>query len=185
MIVIAAQALFAYIGAPVVDTDKWPNTHSVETMVADVTTPGMSDEEKVIALWKLHRRLMYHFEMRGETGRVQNDITCLYHTYGYSYCTQAACVFRALMRGAFSRDDTRGLTATVPVIGGHSTFEVRYGGTWHWIDPIIGAFARTSAGGPLAGIDEIAANPNILLNAEAEGRASSPYFPCTHGTDPG
>ena len=58
------SASFSMVINPIVSTDKSVNTYSVKTIAADIIKPGMSDEQKLIALFQYHRRVMHHFRLQ-------------------------------------------------------------------------------------------------------------------------
>jgi hypothetical protein len=184
----------AFIVDPVVDTDKSVNTYSVETIVADLIDNGMSDVQKLDALFTFHRRIMHHYRFTSkhvESDFISFDIIQMYHTYGAAWCTQHATIFRTLCSEVFGWNNTQGTAGQGTLVtsgqsGGHSSFMLRYnaGDQWHWVDPIIGAYARNKTDGKIASLNEIRSNPSILIDAVADGRASVPYFPCNTGINP-
>jgi hypothetical protein len=183
----------AIVFNPIVDTDKSVNTYSVETIADDLIDNSMTDEQKLEALFRFHRRMTHHFRLKQETenSRVTFDIIKMYTVYGCAWCTQQACVFRTLCSEVFGWDNTEGLAGNGTLVtsgqsGGHSSFHLRFNNSdqWHWVDPIIGAYAKNKTNGNIAALDEIRSNPAILIDAVNEGRASMPYFPCNTGTNP-
>ncbi|MBL8026991.1 MAG: T9SS type A sorting domain-containing protein [Fibrobacteres bacterium] len=180
----------AVIISPIIDTDKSVNTHSINTIINDLIKPGMTNQQKLDALLSFHRRMMHHFRL--EQGTEDNtsdfDIVKVYNVYGCSWCTQQAVIFRALLEPVFGYSNVRvpgseGPLKTSGQLGGHSSFEVRFSSTdtWHWVDPIIGAYAYNKTNGAIASLTEIKSDHSILTDAVKDGRASDPFFQCTHG----
>ena len=186
-------ALSALVVNPVVDTDKSVNTASANTILSDLIEPSMTDMQKLDAVYSFHRRMMHHFRLDQATEDNQStfDVIKLYTVYGHSFCTQQSVVFRALCGLLWGNGNVmvaggQGTLASLGTPGGHSSFQIRFhsGDKWHWVDPIIGAYAVNPAHGAIASLDEIRDNGDILAEAAARGHASMPYFPCTSPPKP-
>ena len=159
--------------APRVSTDQSVDTHSLESIVADICTPKMTEEQKAIACYEYVRRVMFHYEQRGEKQDQVYDLDALrlINTYGYSFCTQQMLVLVHLWRTA----GVKGAYWSVP---GHSTAQAFYGGKTHWFDPLIGAYVYSPKDKTVASLKEIADYPAVLTRAKAEGRACPTFVPC-------
>ncbi len=172
-VAIVAGPALADVTAPRIRTDKSVDTHSLESIVADVCKPGMTDEQKAIALYEYTRRVMFHFEQRGEKQDPAYDLDALrlINTYGYSFCTQQMLVVLHLWQ-------TAGIDGKYWSVPGHSTAQAFYGGKTHWFDPLVGAYVLSPADGGVAGLKEIADDPTVLMRAIEQGRASPTFMPC-------
>jgi hypothetical protein len=173
----AASFASADVLAPRIATDGSVDTHSLQSIVADVLRQAnaKTDEQKAVAIYEFVRRVMFHYEQRGEQQFEQHldlDALRLVNTYGYSFCTQQMLVLVHLWQAA-------GLDAKFWSVPGHSTAQAFYGGKTHWFDPLIGAYvySRDKDGG-IASLKEIAEDPTVLTKAVAEKRASPTFMPC-------
>lgn len=168
-----AAAARADVAAPRITTDGSVDTHDAASIVADVCRPGMSDEQKAIAIYEFVRRVLFHYEQRAEKNDAGYDLDAirLINTYGYSFCTQQMLVLVTLWRQA-------GIDSQFWGVPGHSTAQASYGGKEHWFDPLIGGFAFSPKDKTVASLQEIAADPTVLTRAAAEGRASPTFMPC-------
>jgi len=173
VILALAASAQAEVIAPRVTTDQSVDTHSLESIVADVCKPGMTDEQKAIALYEYTRRVMFHYEQRGEKLDQVYDLDALrlINTYGYSFCTQQMLVMVHLWH-------TAGVEGRVWSVPGHSTAQAFYGGKTHWFDPLIGAYVYSRKDKTVASLKEIVEDPTVLTKAAEEGRACPSFVPC-------
>ncbi|MCG3180167.1 MAG: hypothetical protein BIFFINMI_02524 [Phycisphaerae bacterium] len=172
----ALSAARADVIAPRVTTDRSVDTYSLPGIVRDVIAQAdaKTDEQKAIALYEYVRRVIFHYEQRGEKRDQVYDLDALrqINTYGYSFCTQQMLVLTHLW-------NTAGIEGKYWSVPGHSTAQAFYGGTLHWFDPLIGAYvySRDKTNG-IASLQEIAKDPTVLTKAAEEGRASPTFMPC-------
>ena len=173
MPVSASRRSSADVIGPRVTTDQSVDTHDAASIVADVCKPGMTTEQKAIALYEYTRRVMFHYEQRGEKNDQVYDLDAirLLNTYGYSFCTQQMLVMTTLWNAA-------GVDGKYWSVPGHSTAQAFYDGKLHWFDPLIGGYAISPKTKSVAGLDEIAADMTVLTKAAEDGRASPTFMPC-------
>src|SRR3989339_420516 len=175
-----SASIYGLVDKPVITTDKTVNATSISTIIADVIKPGMTDEQKIFALFHYHRRVMHHFRHRAEDNFTYFDLIKTYTVYGASWCTQQGYIFKSLCNPVFGSSNVA--MSNGP---GHTSFSLRFNALdkWHWIDPIIGAYAYASDN-TIASIAEIAGDNDIINNAVAEDRQGTPFFPCATSPDP-
>jgi len=158
-----------------VTTDRSVDTSSAESIVKDVIKPGMSDEQKVIALLEWFERSVYHRPTPNEVRQNQHKVI---NVYGGVVCGTQGCQMADLCRKA-------GFEARVvcDANGGHTYFEVNYGGGWHGFDSMDRFWVYTR-GEPrqVASFAEIDKDPSLVKDAVKENRVP-PGF-CFHGDDP-
>ncbi len=170
---LATATLAGQVVAPRVATDRSVDCHSLESIVADVCRPTMSDQEKAVALFGFVRRMMFHYPQRSERLDPKDDLDTLrlLNTYGYSLCSQQALVLVDLWRAA-------GIESLCWGVPGHCTAQAEYDGGCHWFDPLIGAYVYRRDGKTIASLQDIAADPSLLTQAVEEDRASPAFVPC-------
>lgn len=95
---------------------------SLSSIVRDVTTPDMTEEQKAKALWRFAMNNCYG----GRWGTSGDGLEHL-NVYGYGYCGTFAAVLEPLWWAA-------GLTARHVNIGNHAATEVYYDHDWHYLD---------------------------------------------------
>jgi len=95
---------------------------SLQTIVNDVISPEMTEEEKAIALLRFVMDNCY----QGPWGTCGDGLEHL-NVYGYGYCGTFALVLEPLWWAA-------GLTARHVNIGDHAATEVYYDNDWHYLD---------------------------------------------------
>jgi hypothetical protein len=145
------------------------DTFSARTVVAQITRPEMTDEEKAIACWKFMLDHYYHWTPAKEidvSGDVR-DFAKAINSYGYGPCFQNAPVLTALWEACGFR--TRCWTIT-----GHTIPEVEYGGAWHLLDADARAFHR-KADGAIASVRELSADAKLFT--DPPGGKSDPFYP--------
>jgi len=152
---------------------------SMKSIVEGVVTPGMTAEEKALALWRFVMDACYH-------GRWGTSLDGLEHlnVYGYGYCGTYAAVLESLWWAA-------GLKARHVNIGNHAATEVYYDNGWHYIDADTRTFYLLRDNRTIASLDEL--NDNVeLWNMLRQGSSRMPgkkyYYmtmhPNGHGRSP-
>ncbi|MHC4718075.1 MAG: hypothetical protein ACYS5V_13970, partial [Planctomycetota bacterium] len=170
VVLAVGTAALAEAVTPHVTTNGSVDCSSMRSIVADVCTEGMTDQQKAIALFDFARRLMHHYP--GRADRVaKHDTLHLLNTHGYSFCSQQAMLTVDLWQHA-------GLKARIRTVPGHSTMEAEYGGGKHWFDLLIGAYVFKRDRRTIASLAEIAADEDLLRKAAAEKRAAPGMTPC-------
>jgi hypothetical protein len=145
------------------------DTSSAKAMVDGIVRPGMTDEQKVLAIFNWYRRVVYpHAYLLSD----RRDVLRQINSYGNTLCGSHAANLGWLMRAAGFK------TRCVYIReGGHTFIDVWYGDNWHAVDPETD-FAVWSRAEPrqLINMDDLKADPALLDNAEAEGRAKPWLF---------
>ncbi len=151
-----------------VTSDKVEDVSSIEAWKAAVLRPGMTDEEKAIAIWEMVVKFRHqnsppweYLTRDGEDFCV-HDVIKTANVYGYGMCCCASANITSLARSA-------GLPTRGRALHGHSLPEILYDGKWHMFDASLINYFRGADGG-IAGIDEMlksvaawdAANPGHL-----------------------
>lgn len=133
-------------------SDKVADISSMEAWKRTHIKDGMTDREKVLAIW----RTVYTYqhqdspprEFLQQHGGVQDPIK-IYNVYGYAQCGMASAEIAALARYV-------GLKARGRILSRHSVPEVYWDGAWHLLDAsLINYFPK--ADGTIASVDEIMA----------------------------
>lgn len=102
---------------------------TADDLVASVVRPGMTDEEKALAIWWKASSLRFH----GDEHDDSQEPTYVFNAYGFNTCGGAATVLVKLWTLA-------GLAARLNLQPGHVVPEVFYGGAWHMLDGDLGAY---------------------------------------------
>ena len=164
---------------PKVVTDQSIDCSSLETIVKGVVKPGMSDQEKAIALYNWFRRVCFHFRCMGYDRR---DVLRVINSYGCDLCGSQAAVFRQVLNAA-------GLTARVTSGNGgrelgHTVVEAQWDGRWHVFDTMTSFYVLTRGEKPtVAGMADIAADPTLVTKAVEEKRCGPEFLYCLHQTE--
>lgn len=130
-----------------------PDLTSQETMLASILKPGMSSEEKSLAIWKFLVDWRYH-HTPAESGDELHDPVKFLNVYGYGFCDDCATNFSVLANRA-------GLQSRVWGLGGHVVGETFYDGRWHMFDPDHQVFYRNQQG-VIAGVEELSQHPELI-----------------------
>lgn len=131
-------------------SDKVPDVSSLEAWKRSVIKPGMTDEQKAMAVWETVVAFRHQESPPREyldTDPCVHDPIKSFHVYGYNQCCCASAQITALARYA-------GLEARGWAITAHSVPEVKWDGAWHLLDAsLVNYFAKP--GGGVAGVEEI------------------------------
>ncbi len=154
---------------PYVLTDRSVDARTVEGIVKGLVREGMSDEEKVLAVYHWIRRLIYHGD-----GPVQYayNFHHMIHVYGHGSCLRQTTPMWVLL-------DRLGYECRNAAVTGHHVIEVRYGGAWHLFDPHMNFYVY-DRGRPrsIASIEQIRKDPTLASEAVKEGRACPGFLLC-------
>lgn len=152
---------------------------SLKSIVAGVVTPGMTAEEKALALWRFVMNTCYH-------DRWGTSLDGLEHlnVYGYGYCGTYAAVLESLWWAA-------GLSARHVNIGNHAATEVYYSNGWHYIDADVRAYYLLKDNRTIASLEELNDNADLwTMLRQGSSRASGKKYyymtmhPNGHGRSP-
>jgi len=179
--VLAAGCCLAHaaFGATLTDvkvtTDRSVDASTAETIVRDVCKPGMTDEQKAIALFNWFEQCVYH---RATNTDVRWNLYKSVNVYGGITCGTQGCMMKELCRAA-------GLEATVVCNKGglHTYYEVKYDGALHGFDT-MNRFYAYSREEPrhIVSYAEIIKDPTLATAAVKENRACAGFL--YHGDDP-
>ncbi len=158
-----------------VTTGASVDTTSFETIVRDVCKPGMTEEQKAVALFDWFERSVYHSPTPDDVKQNGHKVI---NVYGGALCGTQGCQMAALCRAA-------GFEARVTCDegGGHTYYEVKYGGAWHGFDTMSRFFVYTrEEPRRIASFEAIDKDPTLASAAVQEKRACSGFM--FHGDDP-
>lgn len=123
-------------------SENVPDATSTEALLADIIKPGMTDEEKATAIW----RVVYHsrFWNPSSRGNLRLDFGGIdpilrMNCFSPSICQQDAENCIALWELA-------GLAGRMWQLGWHTTPEVWYDGAWRHFDPTVGRITKDRNG---------------------------------------
>jgi hypothetical protein len=158
---LLAVPSMAQVQSPWVTTDRTVDCSSYETILAGVLKPGMTDEQKALALYDFYRQMVYHYQNIAES---RNPVKCI-NAIGNTLCGSQATCMRGLLEAA-------GIKARCVSHPGHTFYEAFYGGKWHGYDTMTNFYVFTR--GPdrhVASFEELHKDPTLIKDAEKEGRA--------------
>ena len=133
-------------------SDKVEDVSSLEAWKQSFIKPGMSNEEKGIAIWKTVVRYRHQSAPPNEFLQNENnvhDVMKTINVYGYGMCCCASANTEQLAR--YIGFEARGWGITQ-----HSVPEVQWDNTWHLLDGSLMNFFR-NPDGSLAGVADLAA----------------------------
>jgi len=143
-----AAAEVAVVSHIKVLSDKVEDVSSPEAWKKAYILPGMSDQEKALAIWKTVVKYRHQASPPQDClGGCVHDMFKTIHVYGYGQCCCASACAESLARYV-------GLEARGRIISAHSVPEVGYGGDWHLIDgSLMNYFLKPD--GTLASVDDV------------------------------
>ena len=158
---LSAGGVAAQVQSPWVTSDRTVDCSSYETILAGVLRPGMTDEQKAIALYDFYRQMVYHYQNIAES---RNPLKCI-NVIGNTLCGSQGTCMKGLLTAA-------GLKARVVSHPGHTFYEVFYGGKWHGFDTMTNFYVFTRRPNRnVASFEELHKDPSLIKDAEKEGRA--------------
>ena len=143
---------------------------SIESWKAALIKPGMSDEEKALAVWETVVKFRHQNSPPKEFRQIDDGDYCVhdaiktFNVYGYGMCCCAASNVKSLARAA-------GMPARGRALHAHSLPEIFYDGSWHMFD---GSFVNwfRNADGEVASFDDIfeSVSPWYQMNRDFRGQ---------------
>ncbi len=135
-------------------SDKVDDVTTVEQIVKSFVKPGMTDQQRVEALWRAavkyrHQQVPANEYLDGDEH--PHDPVKVFNVYGYCQCCCSSAILEAL-----NREDGR--EARGRILNGHSVPEVRYRDAWHMFDASLITYFPRPDDGVVASVDEIAAS---------------------------
>ncbi len=141
----------AVVSQILVTSDKVEDVSSYEAWAKAFIKPGMSDQEKALAVWetvvKFRQQDMPPNEYNTSAGSPHDPIRS-FNVYGYSMCCCASAFIESLARHV-------GLEARGRIINNHSVPEVKFDGAWHLLDASLICYFP-NPDGVIAGVSDIA-----------------------------
>jgi len=173
VLVLLAAPLLAASPAGVVDphvkTDTSVDWRTVDSVIKSVVKKGMTDEEKVLAVFHTVRRMYVH----GPTPeRLAYDFHKAIQVLGTGACLTMTTPLQVLY-------DRMGYKCRSWVHDGHHMMEVFYGDSWHCLDPHMSFYCYDRSTPPkIASVQQLQEDPTLAGDAVQEGRAGKGYLLC-------
>lgn len=139
-----------------------PDLTTRDAILASVLRPGMSDEQKALALWAAMVAWRHH-DIAAAAGLEASDPVKLLGVYGFGFCNDVAHALASLL-------DRAGLRARVVAWPQHTVVEVRLDGRWRMLDADLGRVYRTRSG-------ELASVADVFARRAASSFAPSGELP--------
>lgn len=154
---------------PHVTTDRSVDCSRVETILRDLVSPGMSDEQKVLAVFNWTRRVLYHGDGPDE---LAYDFHRMVNILGNGSCLRQTAPMALLL-------ERLGYRSRSWVHDTHHMIEVEYGGAWHCLDPHMNFYVYDRSSPPsIASVAQLQADTTMAFDAVAEGRACPGFLLC-------
>jgi transglutaminase-like putative cysteine protease len=115
-----------------------PDLTTTDAILASVVRPGMTDEQKALALWT-EMVVSRHHDIAAAAGLEASDPVKLLGVYGFGFCNDVSHALASLLERA-------GLRARVVSWEQHTVVEVRLDGRWRMLDADLGRIYRTRSG---------------------------------------
>jgi hypothetical protein len=171
------------VECPRVLPDGWVDTSSLDGIAKGLVKPGMSDQDKVLAVYHWWRRLVFHFRNMGPDRR---DTLRVINSYGYNLCGSHCGAMMVLFKhmGIKARPAFVNGAPSGEGYGGHTVEEVFYGGKWHAFD-VMSNFCVLNRDDPptIAGLAELQKDPTLVTRAVEEKRTVGGFLTCNQAPD--
>ena len=135
------------------------NFRTIKEIVASAVTPGMSDGEKAMALWRQQIQHRYHSSAGGED---LGDPVKVFNIYGLNPCGKDAM----MMGGLWKQVGLKGAPARLV---GHAIAQVYYDGGWHVMDGDLGMIYLLRDNETLASDRQLARDHDLVKRTHTMG----------------
>jgi hypothetical protein len=150
-------------------TDRSVDSRSARTSVRDLIRPGMTNEEKALALFHWVRRVIFH---SGPEEPMRHDFNKMINVFGYGSCYMQTHPLSHLFQQL-------GFPCRNWVHNTHHMMEVYYDGAWHCFDPHMTFFVYNRAiPRSIASVAELRADATLAGAAVKEKRTGPAFLIC-------
>ena len=154
---------------PHIKTDKSVDFQTIDSIIDSVIKGGMSNEEKVLAIFHVIRRNFVH-------GPPPQDMAYDFHRIQHSVGVGACLTMTTPLKVIYER---MGYKCQSWVHNTHHMIQVYYDSDWHCLDPHMNFFCYDrSKQRKIASVQQLRADPTLAFNAVKEGRAIGGYLLC-------
>ncbi len=136
-----------------------PDTRSLQSIVASIVKPGMSDKEKARRLWEFEINNRFHATTQDDEVA---DVVKRVNVYGYTLCYDESKDLSDLWRAA-------GLKVRQGYPNGHSLAEVYYEGAWHELDSDESIISLLRDNETIASEPQIVADHDLMKRTHTYG----------------
>ncbi len=159
------------------------DTSSLKAIGKTLFKRGMTDHQKVLAVYHWWRRVTYHFRNMGADRR---DTLRVINSYGYNLCGSHSGSMMVLFKelGFKARPAFVNGASGKDGYGGHTVEEVFYDGKWHAFD-VMTNFCVLNRDKPptIASLAQLQKDPTLVTKAVEEKRTVGGYITCTNAPD--
>jgi hypothetical protein len=132
---------------------------SVEAIVARAVEPGMTDQEKAMALWWQEIQLRFHYP--GDNHELLSPVKAL-NVYGHNTCGNDSICLAGLWKSA-------GLKVAPARLVGHCVTQVFYGGAWHLYDGDMHSLYLLRDNETIAGEPDLVRDHDLITRTHTQG----------------
>ena len=155
--------------SPHIKTDKSVDFRTIDSIIESVVKEGMSDEEKVLAIFHVMRRNFVH-------GPPPPDMAYDFHRIQHSVGVGACLTMTTPLKVIYER---MGYKCQSWVHNTHHMMQVYYDGDWHCLDPHMNFFCYDrSKPRKIASVKRLRTDPTLASNAVKEDRTVGGYLLC-------
>jgi hypothetical protein len=128
-------------------------------IVAGAVRPGMTDREKVLALWQLQTTHRFH---ASTTDAEVNDPVKVLNVYGYTTCGDDSICLAGMWK-------TAGFKVRPARVVGHCITQVHFDGRWNLLDGDMGPFYLLRDNVTIAGERDLVRDHDLLKRTHTHG----------------
>jgi hypothetical protein len=132
---------------------------SADEIIRAAITPGMTDREKAIAIWRQETQHRFHFSTWDQE---DNNPVKVFNLYGFNTCGDDSMCLAGLWRRA-------GLRVRPARIVGHCVSQVYYEGKWHLMDGDMHAIYLLRDNKTIASEHDVVADHDLIKRSRTHG----------------
>jgi hypothetical protein len=129
------------------------------SIAARAVEPGMTDQEKAIALWWQEVQHRFHFE--GNNNELLSPVK-VFNIYGYNTCGNDSLCLAGLWKAA-------GLKVAPARLVGHCVTQVFYDGSWHLFDGDMHSIYLLRDNETIAGEQDLVRDHDLITRTHTQG----------------
>src|SRR5437667_6590961 len=133
---------------------------TMKEIVAGAVTPGMTDRERALAIWR--RQTTHRFHAGAGDPAEMHDPVKVFNVYGYTTCGDDAVCLAGLWNAA-------GFPVSPGRLLSHRTSQVFYDGRWHLMDGDLGPVYLLRDNETIASEEELVRDHDLVKRSHPHG----------------
>ncbi|MBI4790392.1 MAG: transglutaminase domain-containing protein, partial [Chloroflexi bacterium] len=164
------------IVGPKIVVNGAPDWSTIDSILAEIISPGMTNDEKARAIWQFARTAHDHWWLPSALTHEGYDPVNYFNVYGYGFCGNVAAAMAALYDHVGQPSRVYNPQAYYDERwNGHAVPGAFYDGAWHMFDADLDIVFLKRDNHTIAGVEDLMDDPGLVTRAGPYGSLASLY----------